>query len=152
MEIDTNVACVLLIYSAIDMSTFQALKLNYLRSTGKDEPGVLALLVLGSISGSVGAMDGLPTKSCADPTASVGLDWTSRALFWYCQRCQKDVWARRLAWLLPWIGPNPGQGGVLYMTDADHMDHGALDQLLLHTGTLGSIYHKNSEVRQPCWL
>ena len=32
-------------------------------------------------------------------------------------------------------------------TDADRMDRGALDQLLLHTGTLGSIYHKNPEVR-----
>jgi len=30
-------------------------------------------------------------------------------------------------------------------TDADRMDSGALDQLLLHTGTLGSIYHKNPE-------
>ena len=27
-------------------------------------------------------------------------------------------------------------------TDSDRMDRGALDQLLLHTGTLGSIYHK----------
>lgn len=42
-------------YSAIDMSTFEALKLAYIRSTGKDEPGVLALLSFGSISGSVGA-------------------------------------------------------------------------------------------------
>jgi hypothetical protein len=40
---------------AIDMSTFEALKLAYLRSTGLDEPGVLALLAFGSISGSVGA-------------------------------------------------------------------------------------------------
>jgi solute carrier family 25 phosphate transporter 23/24/25/41 len=48
-------AHVLLRYSAIDMSTFEALKLGYLRSTGKDEPGVLALLAFGSISGSVGA-------------------------------------------------------------------------------------------------
>lgn len=55
MEIDTNVAHVLLRYSAIDMSTFEALKLGYLRSTSKDEPGVLALLAFGSISGSVGA-------------------------------------------------------------------------------------------------
>ncbi|KAF8505614.1 mitochondrial carrier [Russula emetica] len=43
------------VYSAIDMSTFEALKLAYLRSTGKDEPGMLALLAFGSISGSVGA-------------------------------------------------------------------------------------------------
>lgn len=42
-------------YSAIDMSTFEALKLAYLRSTGKDETGMLALLAFGSVSGSVGA-------------------------------------------------------------------------------------------------
>ncbi|KAJ3733045.1 adaptin N terminal region-domain-containing protein [Lentinula guzmanii] len=30
-------------------------------------------------------------------------------------------------------------------TDSDRMDRGALDQLLLHTGTLGSVYHKNPE-------
>ncbi|KAJ3523236.1 hypothetical protein NM688_g8761 [Phlebia brevispora] len=47
-------------YSAIDMSTFEALKLAYLRSTGKEEPGVLALLVCGSISGSVGATSVYP--------------------------------------------------------------------------------------------
>lgn len=37
------------------MSTFEALKLAYLRSTGLEEPGVLALLAFGSVSGSVGA-------------------------------------------------------------------------------------------------
>jgi AP-2 complex subunit beta-1 len=31
-------------------------------------------------------------------------------------------------------------------TDSDRMDRGALDQLLLHTGTIASIYHKNPEV------
>jgi len=47
-------------YSAIDMSTFEALKLAYLRSTGKEEPGVMALLAFGSISGSVGATSVFP--------------------------------------------------------------------------------------------
>lgn len=47
-------------YSAIDMSTFEALKLAYLRSTGKTEPGVLAVLAFGSISGSVGATSVYP--------------------------------------------------------------------------------------------
>ncbi|KAF8913961.1 mitochondrial carrier domain-containing protein [Gymnopilus junonius] len=47
-------------YSAIDMSTFEALKLGYQRSTGKQEPGVLALLAFGSISGSVGASSVYP--------------------------------------------------------------------------------------------
>lgn len=42
------------------MSTFEALKLTYLRSTGKEEPGVLALLAFGSISGSVGATSVYP--------------------------------------------------------------------------------------------
>ncbi|KEP55681.1 putative calcium-dependent carrier protein [Rhizoctonia solani 123E] len=47
-------------YSAIDMSTFEALKLAYLRSTETSEPGVLALLAFGSISGSVGATSVYP--------------------------------------------------------------------------------------------
>ncbi|KAH9943478.1 mitochondrial carrier [Epithele typhae] len=47
-------------YSAIDMSTFEALKLAYLRSTGKEEPGMLALLAFGSVSGSVGATSVYP--------------------------------------------------------------------------------------------
>jgi hypothetical protein len=34
--------------AAIDMSTFEALKLAYVRSTKKDEPGVLATLAFGS--------------------------------------------------------------------------------------------------------
>jgi solute carrier family 25 phosphate transporter 23/24/25/41 len=46
-------------YSAIDMSTFEALKQAYSKSTGK-EPGVLALLAFGSISGSVGATSVYP--------------------------------------------------------------------------------------------
>lgn len=48
---------------------------------------------------------------------------------------------------------NPGVAGEIVLaekpaitTDSDRMDRGALDQLLLHTGTLGSIYHKNPEV------
>uniref|UniRef100_A0A8H8CJZ1 EF-hand domain-containing protein n=1 Tax=Psilocybe cubensis TaxID=181762 RepID=A0A8H8CJZ1_PSICU len=47
-------------YSAIDMSTFEALKQAYQRSTGKEEPGVMALLAFGSISGSVGATSVYP--------------------------------------------------------------------------------------------
>ncbi|KAH7343961.1 mitochondrial carrier [Rhizoctonia solani] len=47
-------------YSAIDMSTFEALKLAYVRSTGISEPGVLALLAFGSVSGSVGATSVYP--------------------------------------------------------------------------------------------
>ncbi|KAG9017317.1 hypothetical protein FRB93_007431 [Tulasnella sp. JGI-2019a] len=47
-------------YSAIDMSTFESLKLIYSRSTGVEEPGVLALLAFGSISGTVGATSVYP--------------------------------------------------------------------------------------------
>lgn len=42
------------------MSTFEALKLAYIRSTGQPEPGVLALLAFGSVSGSVGATSVYP--------------------------------------------------------------------------------------------
>ena len=47
-------------YAAIDMSTFEALKLAYLRSTRKEEPGVFPLLIFGSISGGVGATSVYP--------------------------------------------------------------------------------------------
>ncbi|KAJ3485671.1 hypothetical protein NLI96_g4792 [Meripilus lineatus] len=47
---------------------------------------------------------------------------------------------------------NPAVAGEIVLaekpaitTDSDRMDRGALDQLLLHTGSLGSIYHKNPE-------
>lgn len=42
-------------YSAIDMSTFEGIKLFYIRYTGHEDPGVFSLLAFGSISGSVGA-------------------------------------------------------------------------------------------------
>lgn len=42
------------------MSTFEALKLAYLRSTGKEDPGVLPLLAFGSVSGGVGATSVYP--------------------------------------------------------------------------------------------
>ena len=42
------------------MSTFEALKIAYCRSTGKTEPSVLTLLAFGSISGSVGAASVYP--------------------------------------------------------------------------------------------
>lgn len=55
------------------------------------------------------------------------------------------------------LAANPGVAAEIVLaekpvitTDSDRMDRGALDQLLLHTGTLGSIYHKNPEVRFPC--
>ena len=53
---------------------------------------------------------------------------------------------------------NPAVAGEIVLvekpaitTDSDRMDRGALDQLLLHAGTLGSIYHKNPEVRYPAF-
>jgi len=49
-------------YSAIDMSTFEGIKLFYIKYTGKEEPGVLALLSFGSVSGSVGATTVYPLK------------------------------------------------------------------------------------------
>lgn len=55
-------------------------------------------------------------------------------------------------WRMLAINPSAAKGIVLapkpaITTDSDRMDRGALDQLLLHTATLGSIYHKNPEVR-----
>ncbi|KAI6039036.1 adaptin N terminal region-domain-containing protein [Pisolithus marmoratus] len=53
-------------------------------------------------------------------------------------------------WRMLAVNPTLAQEIVLagkpaITTDSDRMDRGALDQLLLHTGTLGSIYHKNPE-------
>lgn len=42
------------------MSTFEALKLAYVKSTGKEQPGMLALLAFGSTSGSIGAISVYP--------------------------------------------------------------------------------------------
>jgi len=42
------------------MSTFEALKIAYTKSTGIEEPGVMALLAFGSISGTVGATSVYP--------------------------------------------------------------------------------------------
>lgn len=49
-------------YSAIDMSAFEGIKLFYIKYTGREEPGVLALLAFGSISGSVGATTVYPLR------------------------------------------------------------------------------------------
>lgn len=42
------------------MSTFEALKIAYVKSTGKEQPGVLTLLAFGSASGSIGAISVYP--------------------------------------------------------------------------------------------
>lgn len=83
-------------YSAIDMSTFEALKLAYLKSTHKEEPGVLALLAFGSISGSVGATSVYPLNlvrtrlqasgSSGHPTRYTGV-WDV-----VCKTFERDGW------------------------------------------------------------
>ncbi|ORX36264.1 mitochondrial carrier domain-containing protein [Kockovaella imperatae] len=47
-------------YSAIDMGTYETLKKAYCRSTGKDEPEVIAVLSFGALSGSIGAASVYP--------------------------------------------------------------------------------------------
>lgn len=42
-------------YSAIDMSTFEALKIAYCKSFDLDEPQTVAVLCFGALSGSIGA-------------------------------------------------------------------------------------------------
>lgn len=42
------------------MSTFEALKLAYLKSSGKEDAGVLHLLAFGSLSGGIGATSVYP--------------------------------------------------------------------------------------------
>jgi len=91
-------------YSAIDMSTFEALKLGYLRSTSKEEPGVLALLAFGSISGSVGATMVYPLN-LVRTRLQRRLVWAPRALFWNRGCCQEDACARWVARVLPRVVP-----------------------------------------------
>lgn len=52
------------------------------------------------------------------------------------------------------LSTNPAAAGDIVLaekppisTETDRMDRGSLDQLLLHAGSLGSIYHKSPEVR-----
>lgn len=47
-------------YSAIDMSTFEGAKLAYLKASGRSDMPVYATLMIGSISGSVGAITVFP--------------------------------------------------------------------------------------------
>ena len=42
-------------YSAIDMSTFEALKIAYCKSFDLEEPQTVAVLCFGALSGSIGA-------------------------------------------------------------------------------------------------
>ncbi|KAI0347249.1 mitochondrial carrier [Trametopsis cervina] len=44
----------------VNMSTFEGLKLAYLRASGKEEPGVFILLACGTVSGSIGATSVYP--------------------------------------------------------------------------------------------
>lgn len=50
------------------------------------------------------------------------------------------------------LSTNPGAAESIVLsekppisTETDRMDRGSLDQLLLHAGSLGSIYHKSPE-------
>lgn len=42
-------------YSAIDMGTYETLKMTYCRSMKVDEPPIYAVLSFGALSGSIGA-------------------------------------------------------------------------------------------------
>ncbi|KIK94699.1 hypothetical protein PAXRUDRAFT_11892 [Paxillus rubicundulus Ve08.2h10] len=95
-------------YSAIDMSTFEALKLAYLRSTGRDEPSMLALLAFGSISGSVGATSVYPlnlVRTRLQASGSSGHPERYTGVWDVAQKTyQRDGWRGFYRGLLPTLG------------------------------------------------
>ncbi|KXN89640.1 Calcium-binding mitochondrial carrier SAL1 [Leucoagaricus sp. SymC.cos] len=104
-------------YSAIDMSTFEALKLAYVQSTGKEEPNVLALLAFGSISGSVGATSVYPLNlvrtrlqasgSSGHPQRYTGV-WDVTVRTW-----ERDGWRGFYRGLFPTLAKVSGLGVLI---------------------------------------
>ncbi|KAI0283146.1 Adaptor protein complex beta subunit [Russula aff. rugulosa BPL654] len=87
-------------------------------------------------------------KSSSDPVKAL----VHKVLKWTTEEIDNPDLRDRgfMYWRLLAINPTVASEIVLsdkpaITMDADRMDRGALDQLLLHTGTLGSIYHKNPE-------
>lgn len=87
-------------------------------------------------------------KSSSDPVKAL----VHKVLKWTTEEVDNPDLRDRgfMYWRL--LAINPTVAGEIVLSekpaitnDADRMDRGALDQLLLHTGTLGSIYHKNPE-------
>ena len=87
------------------------------------------------------------------PHSTTAKDVVHKVLKWTTEEVDNPDLRDRgfMYWRLLAINP-AGAGQVVLAekppitTDSDRMDRGSLDQLLLHTGTLGSIYHKNPEV------
>lgn len=98
-------------YSAIDMSTYEALKLTYLRSAGLDEPGVLALLAFGSVSGSVGAISVYPlnlVRTRLQASGSPGHPQRYAGVWDVVQKTyQRDGWRGFYRGLLPTLAKVP---------------------------------------------
>lgn len=100
------------------MSTFEALKLAYLKSTGKEEPGVLALLAFGSVSGSVGATSVYPlnlVRTRLQASGSSGHPERYTGMFDVAQKTYaRDGWRGFYRGLLPTLAKVRG----------DHVHHG----------------------------
>ncbi|KAF8741029.1 hypothetical protein AX14_006227 [Amanita brunnescens Koide BX004] len=86
------------------------------------------------------------------PTSETAKELVHKVLKWTTEEIDNPDLRDRgfLYWRLLANSPATAREVVLsekpaITTDSDRMDRGALDQLLLHTGTLGSIYHKNPE-------
>ncbi|KAI0092006.1 mitochondrial carrier [Irpex rosettiformis] len=92
-------------YSAIDMSTFEGLKLAYLRTSGKEEPGVFVLLACGSVSGSIGATSVYPlnlVRTRLQASGSTGHPQKYTGMMDVVQRTYaKDGWRGFYRGLLP---------------------------------------------------
>jgi len=92
------------------------------------------------------------------PTSDRAKELVHKVLKWATEEVDNPDLRDRgfVYWRMLAINPSAAKDIVLaekppITTDSDRMDRGALDQLLLHTGSLGSIYHKNPEVRLRLW-
>lgn len=86
------------------------------------------------------------------PKSEKAKDLVHKVLKWATEEVDNPDLRDRgfMYWRLLAISPQTAAEIVLaekppISTDTDRMERGALDQLLLHTGTLASIYHKNPE-------
>ena len=91
------------------------------------------------------------------PSSEKAKELVSKILKWATEEVDNPDLRDRGFMYWRMVAINPTAAGEIVLaekppitTDSDRMDRGALDQLLLHTGTLGSIYHKNPEVCLLC--
>ncbi|KAG9317394.1 mitochondrial carrier [Chiua virens] len=107
------------LYAAIDMSTFEALKLTYTPSIESDEPGALALLAFGGVSGSVGAISVYPlnlVRTRLQASGSPGHPQRYTGVWDVAQKTyQRDGWRGFYRGLLPTLAKVVPSVSITYL-------------------------------------